>query len=223
MPNYSSNREILIRTSESGSFSFESSSLSNTKPIICKYIETLPNKLIDSTFTKNVSYITHNTVNMNLDYIFDYVSKLPFTVIYNIYDNIDILQNLAFDNCNTLKSIILPEGLTNIGKFSFNGCSNLKSIILPKSIKEIDNQLYQKYGLLEDEVNFIEKHIKELNILLSVGVTLLYSTIIIWLYLVAGIVKESYQIFILSILRLYLGLKLNLVEILLLHVIPIVQ
>lgn len=32
-----------------------------------------------------------------------------------------------------------------------------------KSIKEIDNQLYQKYGLLEDEVNFIEKHIKEME------------------------------------------------------------
>lgn len=142
MPNYSSNREILIRTSESGSFSFESSSLSNTKPIICKYIETLPNKLIDSTFTKNVSYITHNTVNMNLDYIFDYVSKLPFTVIYNIYDNIDILQNLAFDNCNTLKSIILPEGLTNIGKFAFNGCNNLKTIILPMSVKEIEEQAF---------------------------------------------------------------------------------
>ena len=32
-----------------------------------------------------------------------------------------------------------------------------------KSIAEIDQQLYKKYGLTPDEINFIENHVKEMN------------------------------------------------------------
>jgi len=31
-----------------------------------------------------------------------------------------------------------------------------------KSVHEIDLQLYRKYGLDEDEINFIETHVKEM-------------------------------------------------------------
>jgi hypothetical protein len=31
------------------------------------------------------------------------------------------------------------------------------------SIPNIDRQLYQKYGLSDDEINFIETHVKEMN------------------------------------------------------------
>ena len=32
-----------------------------------------------------------------------------------------------------------------------------------KSIHEIDLQLYKKYGLTDDEINFIETHVKEME------------------------------------------------------------
>ena len=32
-----------------------------------------------------------------------------------------------------------------------------------KSIPEIDQQLYKKYGLSEEEMNFIETHVKEMD------------------------------------------------------------
>lgn len=32
-----------------------------------------------------------------------------------------------------------------------------------QSIPEIDQQLYRKYGLSEEEINFIETHVKEMN------------------------------------------------------------
>ena len=32
-----------------------------------------------------------------------------------------------------------------------------------KSVHEIDLQLYQKYGLSEDEIDFIESHVKEME------------------------------------------------------------
>ena len=33
---------------------------------------------------------------------------------------------------------------------------------IPESISDIDKQLYQKYGLSDDEINFIETHVKEM-------------------------------------------------------------
>ncbi len=32
-----------------------------------------------------------------------------------------------------------------------------------KSIPEIDQQLYKKYGLTDEEIEFIETHVKEMN------------------------------------------------------------
>ena len=32
-----------------------------------------------------------------------------------------------------------------------------------KSIAEIDQQLYEKYGLTEEEIDFIETHVKEMD------------------------------------------------------------
>ena len=32
-----------------------------------------------------------------------------------------------------------------------------------KSVAEIDQQLYQKYSLTQEEINFIESHVKEMN------------------------------------------------------------
>ena len=32
-----------------------------------------------------------------------------------------------------------------------------------KSIAEIDQQLYKKYGLSQEEIDFIETHVKEMN------------------------------------------------------------
>jgi type II restriction enzyme len=31
------------------------------------------------------------------------------------------------------------------------------------SIKDIDKQLYKKYGLTQEEINFIETHVKEME------------------------------------------------------------
>ncbi|MDD3080271.1 MAG: leucine-rich repeat domain-containing protein [Paludibacter sp.] len=48
------------------------------------------------------------------------------------------IGKLAFDNCKKLRSVILPDSITNIGNSSFAGCTNLTSIDLPNSITSID-------------------------------------------------------------------------------------
>lgn len=44
----------------------------------------------------------------------------------------------VFDGCETLQSIVLPEGFTTIGTTAFKGCTNLKSVKLPSTLKKIN-------------------------------------------------------------------------------------
>ena len=44
----------------------------------------------------------------------------------------------AFDNYESMTSVIIPESVTEIGRDAFNGCINLKSVVIPNSVTKID-------------------------------------------------------------------------------------
>lgn len=44
----------------------------------------------------------------------------------------------AFDGCDNLKELVLPEGLKKIGMRSIGGCTNLLSVTIPDSVEEIE-------------------------------------------------------------------------------------
>ncbi|MBQ2364902.1 MAG: leucine-rich repeat domain-containing protein, partial [Alistipes sp.] len=46
----------------------------------------------------------------------------------------------AFESKSTLKSVVLPDGITKIGAYTFYKCSSLESIVLPTSLKTIGSQ-----------------------------------------------------------------------------------
>ena len=48
----------------------------------------------------------------------------------------------AFSCCSSLKSIVIPEGVTKIDCSAFFKCINLTSITIPKSVKKIDSQAF---------------------------------------------------------------------------------
>lgn len=54
----------------------------------------------------------------------------------------------AFNGETTLRSIILPEGITYIGSNAFNN-SSLEAITLPESLEEIDQYAFSKTNLTE--------------------------------------------------------------------------
>ena len=43
----------------------------------------------------------------------------------------------AFNGCTGLTSIVIPEGVTKIGGRAFHGCTSLTSIVIPEGVKEI--------------------------------------------------------------------------------------
>ncbi|MBQ2364876.1 MAG: leucine-rich repeat domain-containing protein, partial [Alistipes sp.] len=48
--------------------------------------------------------------------------------------------NGAFESKSTLKSVVLPDGITKLGMYSFYRCTSLESIVLPANLKNIGSQ-----------------------------------------------------------------------------------
>lgn len=74
-------------------------------------------------------------------YIFSYDGNetdltIPATIAgYSIFG----IYVYAFAECKTLKSVIISDGITEIGEYAFWDCSNLKTVIMPNSVKSIDD------------------------------------------------------------------------------------
>lgn len=53
------------------------------------------------------------------------------------------IGNAAFFDCNSLKSIKIPDGVTSIGYNSFNRCSRLESVTVGKNLEFIGDKVFQ--------------------------------------------------------------------------------
>ena len=60
------------------------------------------------------------------------------------------IGNYAFNNCTSLESITIPEGVTKIGYGAFNGCKNLSEVVLPDSLTALDNYAFEYCTALTD-------------------------------------------------------------------------
>ena len=61
---------------------------------------------------------------------------------YTIYDN-------AFNNCNSLQSITIPDSVTSIGKYTFYYCTSLRSITIPDSVTRIGHDAFENCTSLQ--------------------------------------------------------------------------
>lgn len=58
-----------------------------------------------------------------------------------IYHNTKI-ADYAFNNKRYIKSVYIPDGITDIGKSAFSGCVNLTAIEIPNSVTHIDDYAF---------------------------------------------------------------------------------
>ena len=58
------------------------------------------------------------------------------------------IADFAFDGCEGLESIDIPDGVYRIGDSSFCGCSELKDIDIPPSVREIGKRAFEDCGHL---------------------------------------------------------------------------
>ncbi len=74
---------------------------------------------------------------------------------FSIVDSTRAIGRYAFNGCNKLSSITLPDSiLTDIGEYAFLGCSGLTSFVIPKSVKTLQAGAFSKCNQLE-KINFI--------------------------------------------------------------------
>lgn len=95
-----------------------------------------------------------DSVTLISDYAFQYCKglkkvKIPGSVKkigvgYNGYENCQ-----TFNGCSNIETVVLEEGLEEIGGRVFNACSKVKEWKLPKSLKGIGPRAFQSIGVEE--------------------------------------------------------------------------
>ncbi|WP_194252855.1 leucine-rich repeat domain-containing protein [Segatella copri] len=56
---------------------------------------------------------------------------------YSIKEGTKIICDMAFADCKSLRSLVVPDGVTSIGKRAFSDCTSLSSLVLPESVGNI--------------------------------------------------------------------------------------
>jgi len=66
--------------------------------------------------------------------------------------NVPILriEDKAFQNCETLKSLTMPDTITEIGRQAFEGCVNLESVTFSKSLLKMDVSAFRNCESLHE-------------------------------------------------------------------------
>lgn len=57
---------------------------------------------------------------------------------YAIKEGTKIICDRAFEDCKSLRSLVIPNSVTSIGESAFSFCSSLKSLVIPDSVTSID-------------------------------------------------------------------------------------
>ena len=65
-----------------------------------------------------------------------------------LLSNLTSIGNSAFNDCNSLTSIEIPDSVTSIGTSAFYGCSNLTSIEIPEGVTSIGDEAFRNCSSL---------------------------------------------------------------------------
>ena len=76
---------------------------------------------------------------------------------YNVFG----IADLAFINCSSITSIVIPEGIVYIGKYALQGCADISKLDVPNSVEAVEEYAFSKCSSLT-EVSLPNK-IKILN------------------------------------------------------------
>lgn len=71
------------------------------------------------------------------------------TEVY-IPDGIQVVDNAAFEDYVSLKSVTIPDSVTVIGLAAFEDCKSLEIVNLPKNLKDIKSWAFKNCKVLSE-------------------------------------------------------------------------
>ena len=96
----------------------------------------------ESNWVNGVLYLSDCLININNDF--------NLTTDYTIIDGTRIIAGYAFNDCTSLKSVIIPDSITSIGSGAFSGCTGLKRVEIPNSVTSIGHRAFYDCASLID-------------------------------------------------------------------------
>ncbi|KUM16822.1 hypothetical protein AS885_11695 [Flavobacterium psychrophilum] len=83
------------------------------------------------------------TVKVARNANFTGAAEIPETVAYNSENYaVTAIGEDAFEYCNNLTSVTIPNSATSIGRYAFVGCSGLISVTIPNSVTTIGDEAF---------------------------------------------------------------------------------
>lgn len=85
------------------------------------------------------------------DYAFVSCTNLESVIFADISNsNLTTIGNVVFQGCSSLKSLVFPDSVTDMGLYSFQSCSSLESVSLSKNLKTFDINSFQYCSALTE-------------------------------------------------------------------------
>ncbi|WP_052200116.1 leucine-rich repeat domain-containing protein [Flavobacterium psychrophilum] len=85
------------------------------------------------------------TVKVARNANFTGAAEIPETVAYNSENYaVTAIGESAFEHCNNLTSVTIPNSVTTIGEASFFRCTGLISVTIPNSVTTIENSAFDR-------------------------------------------------------------------------------
>ncbi len=93
--------------------------------------------------------LSPSILNISTNVTIDGISYSVTSIGFSAFENCDNLQSVtipnsvtniglsAFRNCSSLQSVTIPNSVTSIGNYAFRNCSNLQSVTIPNSVTSI--------------------------------------------------------------------------------------
>ena len=92
--------------------------------------------------TDEVTSIRSNSAGVNFGTIFKGNTEIVSFNELQYFTELGNIPNNCFSGCKNLRSIVLPDNITDIGYAAFSGCSSLTSIDIPDNIETIKAETF---------------------------------------------------------------------------------
>ncbi len=107
---------------------------------------------LDSTLFPNCKSLEKAVIADSVESISSAFESCPSLKEVVLPKELKNIGTFAFSSCKSLEKITLPDTLTSIGMSAFSGCSSLKSIVIPGGVKTVSSDAFRACSSLENVV-----------------------------------------------------------------------